>query len=330
MSISVPRRVQEAVAEIYRGILHSPIETFKETTLQGIGALLPYTSAVWGSGVHSSNEMLGMSSVGQPLEGLLSYAARWQSEDFVRAAAVARPGVALRNEDVMPLADYHRTPIYREFSRPSGIEHALMIVEHNAVTDLAEIVALFRSDPEAPFGDEEKALLEHLAPHMVAAWRQSQLAHHYRAAVASPGIGLAGHESYAVTDDRGLVHAAGEHFCLALLDVSPGWVGPRLPAALQDLVGGGRAALQIGDYEFTVRRANERRLFAVSRQVGAFGLTPAETRVARLYAEGLSQRDIALRQGVSAATVRNQIASVYLKLDVHSKLQLLRALNHDG
>jgi len=327
VSISVPRNVQAAVAEIYRGVLRQPIEAFKETTLRGIGGLVPFSSAVWGSGVHSSNEMLSVSAIEQPIDQLLTYAARWQASDFVRAAAVGRPGVAFRNEDVVPLADYHRTEIYREFSKPCGIEHALMIVERNPTTDLGEIVCLFRFDAAQPFSDEEKALLEHLSPHLVAAWRQAQLAHHYRAALAGAGIGMVGHESYAITDDRGLVHAAGEDFCLALLEVSPGWQGPWFPDALQELVSGGRSALLVGDYEFTVRRAKDRRLFAVSRQAGVFGLTPAESRVARLYAQGFSQRDIALRQKVSPATIRNQLASVYQKLGVHSKLELLRALN---
>jgi DNA-binding CsgD family transcriptional regulator len=272
--------------------------------------------------------MLSLSAIDRPIDWLLTYAARWQAEDFLRAAAVARPGVAFRNEDVMrPPADFRRTAIHREFSSPGGVEHAMMIVEHNPVTDLAEIICLFRADAGEPFRDDDKAVLEHLAPHMVAAWRQSQLAHHYRAAVAGAGVGLSGHESYAVTDGRGLVHAAGEDFCLALRDVSPGWQGPHFPPILHELIGGSRSAVVIGDYEFAVRRANEKRLFSVSRQVGAFGLTTAETRVARLYAEGLSQRDISLRQGVSPATVRNQLASAYQKLEVHSKLELLRALN---
>lgn len=331
VSIIVPRRVQEAVAQIYRGVLRDPIEAFKESTLRGIGALVPFSSAVWGSGVHSSNEMLSLSAVDRPIDWLLTYAAHWQAEDFLRAAAVARPGVAFRNEDVMPPpADFRMTAIYREFSSPGGVEHGMMIVEHNAITDLAEIICLFRSDPAAPFQDDDKALLEHLAPHLVAAWRQAQLAHHYRAGLPGLGVGLDGHESYAVVDDQGLVRAAGEDFCLALRDVSPDWLGPRTPDVLRDLVVGSRSSLVVGDYEFTTRRANDQRLFAVSRQVGAFGLTPTETRVARLYTEGLPQRDIALRQGVSRATVRNQLASVYQKLDVHSKLELLRALNRQA
>ena len=51
-------------------------------------------------------------------------------------------------------------------------------------------------------------------------------------------------------------------------------------------------------------------------------LSRRETTVAELYAAGKSYKQIARRLHVSPATVRNQIASVFRKLEVHSKAQL--------
>ena len=51
-------------------------------------------------------------------------------------------------------------------------------------------------------------------------------------------------------------------------------------------------------------------------------LSKRETAVAELYASGKSYKQIARRLRVSPATVRNQIASVFRKLEVHSKAQL--------
>ena len=51
-------------------------------------------------------------------------------------------------------------------------------------------------------------------------------------------------------------------------------------------------------------------------------LSKRETAVAKLYATGKSYKEIARRFSVSPATVRNQIASVFRKLDVHDKAQL--------
>lgn len=325
--ISVPAAVQATVAELYRGVFGQPFETFKEGALALVQSVLPFDAAVWGSGVHSTNEMLSVSTLNVPPEMLMTYAATWQTQDFVRAAAVAEPGRAFRNEDVLPLADYHLTDIYRQFSQPARIEHALGVVQRDTLTDLGEMVFLFRADPAAAFTDEERTLLEYLAPHLVIAWRQSQLAHHYRAAAQGEAMGATEHEAYAVADSQGLVHAAGEDFCLALRSAVPGWQGPRLPAELGPLQRGDCSLLALGEYEFTVRRGETRHLYAVTRRTGAMGLTPAETRAARLYAGGMSQRDIAARLGVSVSTVRNQLSSAYQKLEVHSKIELIRALN---
>ncbi len=54
----------------------------------------------------------------------------------------------------------------------------------------------------------------------------------------------------------------------------------------------------------------------------ALGVTAAERAVLGLAAAGLSNAEIAARRGVSPRTVANQLASVFRKLGVHSRLQL--------
>jgi DNA-binding CsgD family transcriptional regulator len=54
----------------------------------------------------------------------------------------------------------------------------------------------------------------------------------------------------------------------------------------------------------------------------ATGVTVAERVVLGLAAAGLSNAEIAERRGVSRRTVANQIASVFRKLGVHSRLEL--------
>jgi len=325
--LSVPKPVQLAVADVYRGVFTLPFEAFKDATLRRLQTVLRFDAAVWGSGVYSTNEMLSLSYVNQSVATLMAYATKWQQHDIVRAAVVANPGRAFRNEDVLPLDQYHQTDIYREFLKPEGFVHALGIVERDEVTDFGYILFLNRADPGDAFTDEDVALLEYLSPHLTTAWRQSQIAHHYRTAANGAAAGFHAHESYAVADLQGVVLAAGEDFCMALRTVAPTWLGPKFPPELGPLLDGQRASLVLGDYEFTVRRANERNLFAVAARAGTLGLTPAEARVARLYAGGMTRQDIAARLGVSVSTARNQLSSVYLKLDVHSKIDLARALN---
>lgn len=48
-------------------------------------------------------------------------------------------------------------------------------------------------------------------------------------------------------------------------------------------------------------------------------LTPHETRIVRLLAEGDSYQDVGERLGITVNTVRNYIRRIYEKLQVHTK-----------
>jgi DNA-binding NarL/FixJ family response regulator len=55
-------------------------------------------------------------------------------------------------------------------------------------------------------------------------------------------------------------------------------------------------------------------------------LTPREQQIANAIADGLSNRDIAHRYGISERTVKNQLTVIYEKLHVSSRLQLAMLL----
>lgn len=58
---------------------------------------------------------------------------------------------------------------------------------------------------------------------------------------------------------------------------------------------------------------------------GASELTPRETEVLRMLAEGLANKQIAGRLGISEHTVKFHVASVYTKLGVASRTEAVRA-----
>jgi DNA-binding NarL/FixJ family response regulator len=55
-------------------------------------------------------------------------------------------------------------------------------------------------------------------------------------------------------------------------------------------------------------------------------LSEAEREVARLVVEGLTNGAIAERRGTSLRTVANQLASIFRKLDVRSRAELVTSL----
>lgn len=52
-------------------------------------------------------------------------------------------------------------------------------------------------------------------------------------------------------------------------------------------------------------------------------LTPRERQIVRLLLEGCANKTIAARLGVSSQTVKNQLTTLYLKVGVTSRLELV-------
>ena len=333
----MPREVHEylgadsTVADIYRDAAARPFQSFKEAALAHLRREIPFDAAVWGSGIFSENLVLSIAFLDFAADKLLIYADAWQTDDYVRLAAVANPGIAMRIEDVMPRERYEQTDIYRLYSQPAGIEHAVGIARHEPVADLGDVILLFRADKSRPFSDVECRLLEGLSRHLVNAWEQSQILHHYRALADGSLVGPADTRCHAVCDEQGLLYAAGLLFCRAVLKLAPSWTGPRLPRVFEPLIGpfleNGPEFQSVPGLPFTARKVGDRYLLTALAGSTIAKLTAAESRVARLYASGLSQPVIAKRLNLSTATVRNQLASVYQKLQVHNKIELTRALN---
>ncbi len=74
-------------------------------------------------------------------------------------------------------------------------------------------------------------------------------------------------------------------------------------------------------------RGSRAELARVNRRTTPAGLTATEEAIARLAAEGLTNKAIALRMFVTVKTVEANLARAYRKMGVSSRAQLARALD---
>jgi two-component system, NarL family, response regulator LiaR len=61
----------------------------------------------------------------------------------------------------------------------------------------------------------------------------------------------------------------------------------------------------------------------INSQIAEYGITPRETEILGLLAEGLSYKEIAESIFISVKTIRKHIYNIYEKLHVHSRLEAL-------
>jgi DNA-binding CsgD family transcriptional regulator len=315
----------EVAREIHEGVFRLPLETFKESALALLRRAIPFDSSIWGSGSEQPQLVFGIAAYGFPLARLIDYAQHWQPEDRLRAACAAEPGQSLRNEDLAPIEEYRRSPIYQGFCRPSGIEHAIGNAQIDSATNVGELVFLFRASRGAFFSDAERDALNALMPHLVAAWRHRLLLHMREHVRNARGGGDSMSSGYAVVDNDGRVHASDTEFSLRMRAAFPSWVGPLLPFPVVQQLKEGRLPKKARDLRLTIRRGAGRHLVSFASAADP-RLSAAELRVALLFAGGKTAAAVARELRVSPLTARNQLSSVYAKLGVHTKLELARAL----
>jgi DNA-binding CsgD family transcriptional regulator len=320
-----PDSFNEIILGLYEDVFRLAVDRFKEDSLARLRDVIPFDSAIWGSGAEDPQLIFGIAACDFPFERLVAYSVHWQRHDVLRSAVSRRPGECLRNEDLGPVEDHYASEIYREFCGPSGIEHAMGVTLIDSVTNVGELVFLFRADRSAPFSDLERDRLGQTMPHLVAAWRHRLLWHvagHARTADLSPG-GLPG--GHAVVDGAGQVHASDAAFGLRMRALFPDWLGPRLPPELSAAIAGVATSVRVGGQTFRLHRGGDRHILSLAAET-ALPLSPAEARVAERFASGMTAPRVALDLGISRATVRNHLTAIYEKLGVHSKVELVRRL----
>ncbi len=127
-------------------------------------------------------------------------------------------------------------------------------------------------------------------------------------------------KGHAVIDPSGCIHACDIAFGLAMRAAFPDWLGPLLPLPVRALaIADGKQAVR----GFRLIRGAERHILR-AEPPGTTALSPAEERVAALFARGLTAPDVATRLNLSPLTVRNHVTAIYQKLGIHSKAELAR------
>ena len=59
-------------------------------------------------------------------------------------------------------------------------------------------------------------------------------------------------------------------------------------------------------------------------------LTPRQLEVARLFASGLNNKEVAIHAGITPGTARAHLEEIYLRLDIHSRAELTALLVREG
>jgi DNA-binding CsgD family transcriptional regulator len=312
--------LNETIRDIHALGRTAPATTFKARALELVEGAIPFDTAMWGTGPAAAKTLHDVYLHRQPARIVDAYTAGFRSVDLLRNAAYANPGTTIDLFDLIEPQAWRQTRIYRDFARLFGIECALCTAQVDGPSGLISFVSLWRRNARRTFTDRDRQRKQLMMPHLLEAFTAHRT-WHLREKLASWDRGRA----MAVFDEQGVVHQSLGGFVALMNREWPRWSGKQLPRMLiQHLT---------GEAEFKGRRTMIRsspfdslRLLEVRARREVDKLTGREREVALLYARGEPYTTIAQTLQLSGATVRNQIARIYRKLDVGNKAELARRL----
>lgn len=130
----------------------------------------------------------------------------------------------------------------------------------------------------------------------------------------------------ALVDTDGYLLHADEGFARLLQAQLPDWDGIRLPPAW--LQAPDRQSAHSAPLVTACETVGEQRLVSIRLRTAVDELTARERRVAELFAGGATYREIAEQLHRSPSTIRNHLQSIYLKLGISTKAELVAKMQH--
>ena len=312
----------QTVLELYRLAREEPLERFHQTMMECIQALIPFDAAWWGrSAVTLDGPDYLHSSYFYHLPD--HYFDSWQKirdRDTTIDRVFNQPQRAVQ----LDMSDASVSDELKNLAKDYGFDYLACVMLNEGVAANNNHLSLYRSLNSGPFTSKELTLMEILIPHMVSATVNNNIRN---VNVVSMMHSAGQQYALAVSNTDGLLHSA-EPGLVSLFNIEwPEWHGPRLPFPIEK-----------SDFSKTIRgkhisvdiRLGDKSYLIMARLLSAIeNLTDRELDVARQFGEGKTYSKIAEDIGISPHTVRYYIRSIYNKLNVNNKADLVRMI-HTG
>jgi DNA-binding CsgD family transcriptional regulator len=325
LSPDVLEALSQLLLDLYAACDLLPFQDFQREALLLIQAKLPFDSALWAAGTFQPVQGPTIFSIylyNQPQEMLSSYEqVKGQDQAFLQA--FTQPGKTL-NIALTDLDWQEGSEAMKAHAERYGMQHTLTTVTLGAVTELIGAIVLYRADPANPFSEQERLLQQNVVPHLIALYNRSRISHLQE--LLHPGQERR-QRAAALVDHKGFLYNANPSFVQFMLKQWPDWHGPLLPRALIDnLIADDVERICFSHIVVHVTKVNDLLLLHL-RDIGLCdGLSQREWDVAVAFGNGMSHKEVARQLGIAPGTVRNHLSTIYEKLGISNKAELVHSL----
>jgi DNA-binding CsgD family transcriptional regulator len=311
---------------LYRGADKISAGEFKDWALNEVKSLIPFESCVWGSGSWAAGQPKIHSVHLNNLDG--GFVASWMQYQHEDKLARVVPLNLAHTFNVDVPAEYSGTAIHEFHCKRFAMEHILGTATIDADTQLLNTMSLYRSDPNQPFTEAERALKEVIFSHLVEAVRKNwltNLPHLF------PGNQRSSFNTIATCDLMGILQVATPSFIEIFRLEWPKWIGPSLPECVSLNIQNGELKFVGAKITVCLSKIDDIFLIRTRPKIAADELSTRELEVAQRFATGSDYKTIAQQLSVSPSTIRGHLTRIYAKLGINEKASLvaeIRRMTH--
>jgi len=310
---------ERLLLDVYRSSREMDPDLFQGYTLTLLRRTFNVEAAIWGSGqydgVHVSPTHLALAEV--PKEAITE-ASALNACDKVTPRVVA----ALGRTCAFHAPTLFACPVdglLRDYAARWGRQSYLVTALADPNPDLYQWISLYRPAPDDLFSAQQRLLCEKVMPHLREALGISLALHLPSGFDSRQG----GYEPLALVDPEGFFRQASAGLVELVTLEWPLWEGGRLPLELR------RKLVMLGGWTLVGQRicaeghnAGSFRLVRLRRKSTVDMLSPRQSEIARLFADGLTHKEIANRLHLMPTTVRNHLAAAYRGLGINTRGEL--------
>lgn len=319
--------------ELYRAAQGMAVDEFQEYSLGLLNSLVPFDSAIYGSGVLKQQGMQIQEVYlhNKPVEVISDYAAITHADPVLRAAR-DNPGRVVRFHPPTLFSGKENRPLF-DYAKRYEHSNGMSTVHIDQDAPHAQILSMWRADKNRHFLTQDCWIAEQVLPHFLEALKINQSLAIHRSVKDTD------RSTAAIARRNGVLHFCSMGFRKLVNMEWPDWENAILPGPLvNELARTGSTGFCTPTLRVSVKCIGEL-LFLKANRIsapvscpairpellqGAYGLTPAEARVAVVLLEGSSARDVADYLNVSHHTVRTQIKQIYDKLGVDTRARFVK------
>jgi DNA-binding CsgD family transcriptional regulator len=307
------------ISQLYRESAQVSLQDFPVWALELLQRVISFDGAIWATGHVSTLKFHTQASVDVSPDIFLKLK-QYTDINPIFEKLLTRSGKPIDMADVINDKEFYRSRIYRKCFKPFAIERILSSIHLDDRSGIFTLLTLYRYDREHGFSKKEKETQSRLLYHLLSAasYRQLQAINEDN----SPKTD----NNCALCDSQGIYHAVKPNF-LNILDA-------HLSIAQEQKF---PFKIAPGDHEFSHEslhfcQQQQGDLFKISvrTKTKLDDLTKREQQVVQGICQGGTFKQIARELSLSPSTVSNHLYRIYLKLDIHSRNQLINLVNDES